>query len=42
MEIKKIKGVVKDYAWGNSDFIPSLIGGKASFSYRRKSRGTSG
>ena len=29
MEIKKIKGVVKDYAWGNSDFIPSLIGGKA-------------
>ncbi len=27
MEIKKIKGVVKDYAWGNSDFIPSLIGG---------------
>ena len=27
MEIKKIKGVVKDYAWGNTDFIPSLIGG---------------
>ena len=27
MEIRKIKGVVKDYAWGNSDFIPSLIGG---------------
>ena len=27
MEIKKIKGVVKDYAWGNNDFIPSLIGG---------------
>ena len=27
MEIRKIKGVVKDYAWGNNDFIPSLIGG---------------
>lgn len=27
MEIRRIKGVVKDYAWGNSDFIPSLIGG---------------
>ena len=27
MKIRKIKGVVKDYAWGNSDFIPSLIGG---------------
>ncbi len=27
MEVRKIKGVVKDYAWGNSDFIPSLIGG---------------
>ena len=26
MEIKRIKGVVKDYAWGNKDFIPSLIG----------------
>ena len=27
MGIRKIKGVVKNYAWGNSDFIPSLIGG---------------
>ena len=27
MRIRKIKGVVKDYAWGNADFIPSLIGG---------------
>ena len=27
MRIKKIKGVVKDYDWGNADFIPSLIGG---------------
>ena len=27
MDIRKIRGVVKDYAWGNSDFIPSLIGG---------------
>ena len=27
MDIRKIKGVVKDYAWGNNDFIPSLIGG---------------
>ncbi len=25
--IVRIKGFVKDYAWGNSDFIPSLIGG---------------
>ncbi|MBQ0070558.1 MAG: mannose-6-phosphate isomerase, class I [Spirochaetales bacterium] len=28
MSILKIKGVVKNYAWGNEDFIPSLIGGK--------------
>lgn len=27
MDILKIKGVVKNYAWGNTDFIPSLIGG---------------
>ena len=27
MKIKKIIGTVKDYAWGNKDFIPSLIGG---------------
>ena len=27
MEIKELEGVVKDYAWGNADFIPSLIGG---------------
>lgn len=27
MDIRKIKGKVKDYAWGNDDFIPSLIGG---------------
>ena len=27
MGIRKIRGVVKNYAWGNSDFIPSLIGG---------------
>ena len=27
MDIKELKGVVKDYAWGNTDFIPSLIGG---------------
>lgn len=27
MDIFKIKGVVKDYSWGNADFIPSLIGG---------------
>lgn len=27
MVIKKIKGVVKNYDWGNTDFIPSLIGG---------------
>ena len=26
MKIKKIIGTVKDYAWGNKDFIPSLIG----------------
>ena len=27
MDIRKIKGTVKDYAWGNDDFIPSLVGG---------------
>ena len=27
MSIRKIKGIIKNYAWGNSDFIPSLIGG---------------
>ena len=27
MDIIKIKGTVKDYAWGNDDFIPSLVGG---------------
>ena len=27
MNIVKIRGVVKNYAWGNRDFIPSLIGG---------------
>ena len=27
MQIKKIKGVVKNYAWGNKDYIPSLLGG---------------
>ena len=27
MEIKEVKGVVKNYAWGNRDFIPSLLGG---------------
>ena len=27
MMIRKIRGTVKDYAWGNDDFIPSLIGG---------------
>ena len=27
MKVKELKGVVKDYAWGNADFIPSLIGG---------------
>lgn len=26
MAIVKIKGVVKEYAWGNKDFIPSLLG----------------
>ena len=26
MAIMKIKGVVKDYAWGNKDFLPSLLG----------------
>ena len=26
MDIRTIKGIVKDYAWGNDDFIPSLIG----------------
>ena len=27
MRIRKITGTVKDYDWGNKDFIPSLIGG---------------
>ncbi len=27
MDIIRIKGVIKDYPWGNKDFIPSLIGG---------------
>ena len=27
MDIRKINGTVKDYAWGNDDFIPSLVGG---------------
>ena len=27
MRIRKINGVVKNYDWGNKDFIPSLIGG---------------
>ena len=27
MQIRKIKGVVKNYAWGNKDYIPSLLGG---------------
>ncbi len=27
MGIVKLNGVVKEYAWGNADFIPSLIGG---------------
>lgn len=27
MGIVKLKGVVKEYAWGNTDYIPSLIGG---------------
>ena len=27
MRIRKIIGTVKDYDWGNKDFIPSLIGG---------------
>ena len=30
MAIMKIKGVVKDYAWGNKDFLPSLLGYKVS------------
>lgn len=25
--VTRIKGIVKDYAWGNKDFIPSLVGG---------------
>lgn len=28
MDIIKLNGVVKEYAWGNSDYIPSLIGGR--------------
>ena len=31
MEIKKIRGVVKDYAWGNKDYIPSLTGKYTGF-----------
>ena len=27
MGIVKLNGVVKEYAWGNADYIPSLIGG---------------
>ncbi len=27
MDIIRLNGVVKEYAWGNSDYIPSLIGG---------------
>ena len=27
MRIERIKGVVKNYAWGNCDYIPSLVGG---------------
>ena len=27
MKIRKIKGIIKDYDWGNADFIPSLVGG---------------
>ncbi len=27
MSIIKLNGVVKEYAWGNDDYIPSLIGG---------------
>lgn len=27
MKALKIKGIVKNYAWGNTDFIPSLVGG---------------
>ena len=30
MAIMKIKGVVKDYAWGNKDFLPSLLGYEVS------------
>lgn len=30
MAIMRIKGVVKDYAWGNKDFIPSLLGYSAT------------
>ena len=25
MEIKKIKGVIKEYDWGSLDFLPSLF-----------------
>ena len=30
MAIMKIKGVVKNYAWGNKDFLPSLLGYEVS------------
>ena len=30
MAIMKIKGVVKEYAWGNKDFLPSLLGYEVS------------
>ena len=30
MAIMRIKGVVKDYAWGNKDFIPALLGYSAT------------
>ncbi|MGN1189383.1 MAG: type I phosphomannose isomerase catalytic subunit, partial [Candidatus Ornithospirochaeta sp.] len=30
MAIMKIKGVVKEYAWGNKDFLPSLLGYETS------------
>lgn len=30
MEIKKIKGVIKEYDWGSTDFLPSLFGYEAN------------
>ena len=30
MEIKKIKGVIKEYNWGSTDFLPSLFGYEAN------------